>query len=89
MIRIKLFEKLQDILKQFSFGQLYIRYHSRFFVRVGHETTYAAIGDHNFFTIPCHRQTYLSSVKPVQKCYLCTDFTEVLNNFDRSDDDMV
>ena len=34
------------------------RYHSRFFVRVGHETTYAAIGKHNFFTLPCHCQTY-------------------------------
>ena len=50
---------------QWYFGQLsgivrYLegRYHSRFFVRVGHETTYAAIGNHNFFTIPCHCQTY-------------------------------
>jgi hypothetical protein len=35
-----------------------IRYHWRFFVQVGHETTYAAIGNHHFFTKPCHRQTY-------------------------------
>ena len=27
-----------------------IRYHSRFFVQVGHKTTYAAIGNHCFFT---------------------------------------
>ena len=27
---------------------LHIGYHSRFFVRVGHETTYAAIGNHHF-----------------------------------------
>ena len=25
----------------------------------------------------------------VHKCYLCTGFTEVLDNFGRSDDDMV
>ena len=30
-----------------------------------------------------------SSVKPVHKCFLCTGFTEVLNNFGRSDDDAV
>ena len=36
----------------------YNRYHSRFFVQVGHETTYAAMGNHHFFAIPCHRQTY-------------------------------
>ena len=29
-----------------------------FFVQVGHETTYAAIENHHFFTIPCRRQTY-------------------------------
>ena len=28
-----------------------------------------------------------TSVKPVHKYYLCTGFTEVLNNFDRSGDD--
>ena len=31
------------------------RYHSRFFVQVGHKTTYAAIGNHCFFTKTCHR----------------------------------
>ena len=34
------------------------RYHLRFFVQVGHKTTYAAIENHNFFTKTCHRQTY-------------------------------
>ena len=31
----------------------------------------------------------MTSVKPVHKRYLCTGFTEVLDNFGRSDDDMV
>jgi hypothetical protein len=39
-------------------SKLNIKYHSRFFVRVGHETTHAAIGNHHFFTIPCPRHTY-------------------------------
>ena len=30
-----------------------------------------------------------TSIKPVHKCYLWTGFTEVLNNFGRSDDDMI
>ena len=34
------------------------KYHSRFFVQVGHETTYAAIGNHHFFIKTCHRQTH-------------------------------
>ena len=33
-------------------------YHSRFFVQVGHETTYASIDHKHFFTKSCHRQTY-------------------------------
>ena len=40
------------------FKYISTRYHSRFFVQVGHETTYAAIGNHHFFTKTCHRQTY-------------------------------
>ena len=28
-----------------------IRYHSRFLVRAGHETTYADIGNDNFFSL--------------------------------------
>ena len=68
-----------------------VRYHSRFFVFVWHETMYATVGNHHFFTIPCHGQTYQNyfrtSVKPVHKCYLCTGFTEVLNN-GRPGDDM-
>ena len=35
-----------------------VRYRSRFFVRVGHETTYPCFGNKHFFTIPCHRRTY-------------------------------
>ena len=31
---------------------------SRFFVLVGHETTYAAIGNHHFSTKTCHCQTH-------------------------------
>ena len=57
---------------------------------------YAAIENHQFFT----KNMSLSglpkllriSVKLVHKCYLgmyCTVFTEVLNNFGRSNDDMV
>ena len=34
------------------------RYHSRFFVQVGHKTMYAAIENHHFFTIPYYRQTW-------------------------------
>ena len=30
-----------------------------------------------------------TSVKPVHKYYLCTGFIEVLNNFGRSDNDMI
>ena len=30
----------------------------RFFDQVGHETTYASIGNKHFFTKSCHRQTY-------------------------------
>ena len=72
---------------------LNIRYHSRFFVRVGHETMYASSGYKHFFTKSCHRQTYQNyygpSIKTVLTPYLCTGFKEVLNNFDRSDDDMI
>ena len=35
-----------------------IRYHSRFFVQVGHETTFASSGNKHFFTTSCHCQTY-------------------------------
>jgi hypothetical protein len=34
------------------------RQHLIFFVQIGHETMYAAIGNHHFFTKTCHRQTY-------------------------------
>ena len=39
-------------------GTWKVRYHSTFFVQVGHETMYAVIGNHHFFTKTCHRQTY-------------------------------
>ena len=44
----------------------FIRYHSRFFVRVGHETTYAAIGNHHFFTIPWYLPKLSRTSKLVQ-----------------------
>ena len=34
------------------------RYLPRFFGQVGHQTTYAYIGNKHFFTKSCHRQTY-------------------------------
>merc|ERR1719319_1234151 len=37
---------------------MFARYHSRFFVQVGHESTYASCGNHYFFTISCYIQTY-------------------------------
>ena len=40
---------------------------------------YAFSRNKHFFTKSCHCQTY----------YLCTGFTEVLDNFDRSSDDMI
>ena len=47
-----------ELYNDCSHGQSTLRYHSRFFVQVGHETTYAAIGNHHFFTKTCHRQPY-------------------------------
>ena len=41
-----------------------VRYHSRFFVQVGHETTFAVIENNHFFTIPC-RQTYQNDGGPL------------------------
>ena len=43
----------QDFWAESKSNCLSIIYHSRFFVQVGHETTYAAIGNCHFFTIPC------------------------------------
>ena len=36
---------------QFEEATVHIRYHSRFFVQVGQETTNAAIENHHFFTV--------------------------------------
>ena len=50
--------ELIDLWTLFLRCGISIRYHSRFFVQVGHETIYAAIGDHHFFIKTCHRQTH-------------------------------
>ena len=42
----------------FSVRRIRIRYRPRFFYQVGHQTTYASIGNRHFFTISCHHQTY-------------------------------
>ena len=49
------------------FASFLIRYHSRFVVQVGHETTYAAIGNYHFFTKTCHCQTYQNHEKDLCK----------------------
>ena len=64
----------------------------KIFAQVEHEATYAARGNH-FFNKTCHGQTYQNyfkrtSGKLVHKGYLFTGFTEVLDNFGRSDDDV-
>ena len=41
------------------------RVRPRFFDQVGHETVYASSG--NFFTRPCHRQTYQNHEQSRQK----------------------
>ena len=39
----------------------------RFFDQVGHQTTYASIGNKHFFTKSCHRQTYQNYEEPPQR----------------------
>ena len=39
----------------------------RFFVQVGHQTTYASIGNRHFFTISCHHQAYQNYEQSRQK----------------------
>ena len=39
------------------------RYHSRFFVQVGHKTLHAAMRNHHVFTISCHLRTHAMPVK--------------------------
>ena len=36
-------------------------------MQVGHETTYASIGNKHFFTKSCHRQTYQNYENPPQR----------------------
>ena len=62
---------------------MYNRYHSRFFVQLGHETTYAPSGNKHFFTKSCHPSSDLpkllrTSVDPVHKYCLCTGFTDII-----------
>ena len=38
---------------------------SRFFVQVGHETTHAAVENHQFFTVTGHLQSYQNYQKPL------------------------
>ena len=63
--------KMTHNFVNYSKMHIFIRYHSIIFVQVGHETTYAAIGNHHFFTIPCQRQNYQKylrvSVKPAHR----------------------
>ena len=83
----------KNALKLLCTKSISVRYHSRFFGGVGHETTYAAIENHHFFTFTMSSSDLSklsrTSVKSVHKFYLCTGFTEVLNNFGISDDDMI
>ena len=44
-----------------------VRYYSRFFVQVGHEDKYVPSGNHHFFTISWHRQTYQNYQQPSQR----------------------
>ena len=43
-----------------------IRDRPRFFDQVGHQTTYAYVGNKHFFTKSCHRQTYKNYEQPPQ-----------------------
>ena len=57
-----------------------------FLCKLGHETTCRLVEISIFFTKSCPRQTYQN----YSGNYLCsTGFTEVLNNFGRSDDGMI
>ena len=46
--------------------ELYSRDRLRFFDQVGHQTTYAYIGNKHFFTKSCHCQTYQNYEQPPQ-----------------------
>ena len=47
-------------------AQIKGQYRSRFFDQVGHQTTYATLGNKHFFTKSCHRQTYQNYEQPPQ-----------------------
>ena len=44
-----------------------LRYRPRFFDQVGHQTTYASIGNKHFFNKSCLRQTYQNYEQSRQK----------------------
>ena len=46
---------------------MYCRYRPRFFDQVGHQTTYASIGNRYFFIVSCHHQTYQNYEQSQQK----------------------
>ena len=46
---------------------LITRYGPRFFDQVGHQTTYASIGNKHFFTVSCDCQTYQNYEQSRQK----------------------
>ena len=54
-------------MKSVEWTTMQNRYHPRFFDQVGHQTTYASIGNIHFFTISCHCQTYENYEQSQQK----------------------
>ena len=61
---------------------------SRFFDQIGHQTTYAYIGNKHFFTKSCHRQTYQNYEQPsqrLQNSYFQKSFLNIKNQWNLSD----
>ena len=59
-------------------GTLQTRYRPRFFVQVGHQTTYAYIGNKHFFSKSFHHQTYQNyeqSPQRLQNLYFQSNFS--------------
>ena len=64
-------ESIKEYLRKTTVGMLIcIRYHSRFFVEVGHETTYTVIGNRQFFTKTRHQQTYQNCKGSLKSQYI-------------------
>ena len=60
----------------------------RFFDQVGHQTTYAYIGNKHFFTKLCHRQTYQNyeqHSQSLQNLYFQSHFFGIKNQPNLSD----